>query len=46
MRTDDLQEVSIDLVERRARVGSGVRWGAVVRPRLRGRARAAVRLLA
>jgi FAD/FMN-containing dehydrogenase len=32
VRTDDLQEVSIDLVERRARVGSGVRWGAVSDP--------------
>jgi FAD/FMN-containing dehydrogenase len=32
VRTDDLQEVSIDLVERRARVGSGVRWAAVADP--------------
>jgi FAD/FMN-containing dehydrogenase len=32
VRTDDLQEVSIDLVERRARVGSGVRWGSVSDP--------------
>jgi FAD/FMN-containing dehydrogenase len=29
IRTDDLQEVSIDVAARRARVGSGVRWGAV-----------------
>ena len=29
VRTDDLQEVSIDVAARRARVGSGVRWGAV-----------------
>jgi FAD/FMN-containing dehydrogenase len=29
VRTDDLQEVSIDVAARRARVGSGVRWAAV-----------------
>ena len=29
VRTDDLQEVSIDVQARRARVGSGVRWAAV-----------------
>jgi FAD binding domain len=29
VRTDDLQEVTIDVAARRARVGSGVRWGAV-----------------
>ena len=29
VRTDDLKEVSIDVGARRARVGSGVRWGAV-----------------
>lgn len=32
VRTDDLQEVSIDLAARRARVESGVRWGAVADP--------------
>jgi FAD/FMN-containing dehydrogenase len=29
IRTDDLQELSIDVGARRARVGSGVRWAAV-----------------
>ena len=29
VRTDDLQEISIDVAARRARVGSGVRWGEV-----------------
>ena len=29
VRTDDLQEVTVDVAARRARVGSGVRWGAV-----------------
>ena len=32
VRTDDLQEVSIDVGARRARVGSGVRWAAVADP--------------
>jgi FAD/FMN-containing dehydrogenase len=32
IRTDDLQEVSIDVAARRARVGSGVRWAAVSDP--------------
>ena len=32
VRTDDLQEVSIDVGARRARVGSGVRWAAVCDP--------------
>jgi FAD/FMN-containing dehydrogenase len=32
VRTDDLQEVSIDVAARRARVGSGVRWAAVADP--------------
>jgi hypothetical protein len=32
MRTDALQEVSIDVAARRARVGSGVRWAAVADP--------------
>lgn len=32
VRTDDLQEVTIDVAARRARVGSGVRWGAVADP--------------
>jgi FAD/FMN-containing dehydrogenase len=30
VRTDSLQEVTIDLAARRARVGSGVRWASVV----------------
>jgi len=29
VRTDDLQEISIDVAARRARVGSGVRWAEV-----------------
>jgi FAD/FMN-containing dehydrogenase len=29
VRTDDLQDVEIDVAARRARVGSGVKWGAV-----------------
>src|SRR6185503_5250950 len=29
LRTDSLQEVQVDVAARRARVGSGVRWGAV-----------------
>jgi FAD/FMN-containing dehydrogenase len=29
LRTDSLQEVKVDVAARRARVGSGVRWGAV-----------------
>jgi FAD/FMN-containing dehydrogenase len=29
VRTDDLKEISVDVAARRARVGSGVRWGAV-----------------
>ncbi|HEX6583462.1 MAG TPA: FAD-binding oxidoreductase [Thermoleophilaceae bacterium] len=32
IRTDDLQEVKIDIGARRARVGSGVRWAAVADP--------------
>ena len=32
IRTDDLQEVRIDVGARRARVGSGVRWAAVADP--------------
>jgi FAD/FMN-containing dehydrogenase len=32
LRTDSLQEVKIDVAARRARVGAGVRWGAVVDP--------------
>jgi FAD binding domain len=32
LRTDALQEVSIDVGARRARVGAGVRWGAVADP--------------
>jgi FAD/FMN-containing dehydrogenase len=32
VRTDALQEVKIDVAARRARVGSGVRWGAVADP--------------
>ena len=32
LRTDSLQEVKIDVGARRARVGAGVRWGAVVDP--------------
>ena len=32
VRTDSLQEVRIDVAARRARVGSGVRWGAVADP--------------
>ena len=46
VRTDDLQEVSIDVAARRARVGSGVRWADRGRRRLRRRPRAALRLLA
>ena len=38
-----LQEVQIDVAARRARVGSGVRWGAVADRRLRRRPRPAVR---
>jgi len=30
LRTDSLQKIEIDIAARRARVGSGVRWGAVV----------------
>jgi FAD/FMN-containing dehydrogenase len=32
VRTDSLQEVKIDVAARRARVGAGVRWGAVADP--------------
>jgi FAD/FMN-containing dehydrogenase len=32
LRTDDLQEVTVDVAARRARVGAGVRWGAVADP--------------
>ena len=32
VRTDSLQDVRIDVAARRARVGSGVRWGAVADP--------------
>jgi len=32
VRTDALQEVKIDVAARRARVGAGVRWGAVAQP--------------
>ena len=32
VRTDALQDVRIDVAARRARVGSGVRWGAVADP--------------
>ena len=32
LRTDSLREVKIDVAARRARVGAGARWGAVVDP--------------
>lgn len=32
LRTDNLQQVRIDVAARRARAGSGVRWGAVADP--------------
>src|SRR5215210_4325423 len=32
VRTDSLVDVQIDVAARRARVGSGVRWGAVADP--------------
>jgi len=32
VRTDSLQEVKIDVAARRARVGAGVRWGAIADP--------------